>query len=301
EVDVRVSVMPVVYGEKVALRLLDRAGLPRDKHQLGLSPADLARFDDLLRRPHGIILVTGPTGSGKTTTLYVMLRELNDATKNIVTLEDPVEYKLRGINQTQVHPRAGLTFAAGLRALLRQDPDIIMVGEIRDPETAEIAVRAALTGHLVLSTLHTNDAPSAVTRLADMGIPHFLISASLAGCIAQRLVRRICKECAETYEATPQEKEILGVPPEAALSLRRGRGCPWCLNTGYRGRTGIFEIMTVGEALRRAVDRRAGTDELRDLARREGMTDLFASGREKVLAGETTPAELLRVTRGHPP
>lgn len=298
EVDVRVSVMPVVHGEKVALRLLDRAGLLLDKRRLGLSPANLARFDDLLRRPHGIILVTGPTGSGKTTTLYAMLQELNDASKNIVTLEDPVEYRLKGINQTQVHPRAGLTFAAGLRAILRQDPDIIMVGEIRDLETAEIAVRAALTGHLVLSTLHTNDAPSVVTRLADMGIPHFLIAASLAGCIAQRLVRKICPECAETHGATPQEKELLGVAPEASLVLRRGRGCPWCLNSGYRGRTGIFEILTVSEAVRRAIDHKRSADDLRELARREGMVDLFADGREKVLAGETTPAELLRVTRG---
>jgi type IV pilus assembly protein PilB len=298
EVDVRVSVMPVVQGEKVALRLLDRAGLLLDKHRLGLSPVNLARFDDLLRRPHGIILVTGPTGSGKTTTLYAMLQELNDESKNIVTLEDPVEYRLKGINQTQVHPRAGLTFAAGLRAILRQDPDIIMVGEIRDLETAEIAVRAALTGHLVLSTLHTNDAPAVVTRLADMGIPHFLIAASLAGCIAQRLVRKVCAECAEGYEATPQEKEILGVAPETPMALRRGRGCPWCLNSGYRGRTGIFEILTVTEAVRQAIDRKATPDDLRELARREGMVDLFADGREKVLAGETTLAEVLRVTQG---
>ncbi len=298
EVDVRVSVMPVVHGEKVALRLLDRSGLLLDKRRLGLSPANLARFDDLLRRPHGIILVTGPTGSGKTTTLYAMLQELNDASKNIVTLEDPVEYRLKGINQTQVHPRAGLTFAAGLRAILRQDPDIIMVGEIRDLETAEVAVRAALTGHLVLSTLHTNDAPSVVTRLADMGIPHFLIAASLAGCIAQRLVRKVCPECAETYEATLQEKEILGVERSDTPVLRRGRGCPWCLNTGYRGRTGIFEILTVTEAVRQAIDRKVTADDLRALAGREGTVDLFADGREKVLAGETTLAELLRVTRG---
>jgi len=298
EVDVRVSVMPVVQGEKVALRLLDRAGLLLDKHRLGLSVTNLARFDELLRRPHGIILVTGPTGSGKTTTLYAMLQELNDPSKNIVTLEDPVEYRLKGINQTQVHPRAGLTFAAGLRAILRQDPDVIMVGEIRDLETAEIAVRAALTGHLVLSTLHTNDAPAVVTRLADMGIPHFLIAASLAGCIAQRLVRKVCAECAEGYEATPQEKEILEVAPETPMALRRGRGCPWCLNSGYRGRTGIFEILTVTEAVRQAIDRKATPDDLRELARREGMVDLFADGREKVLAGETTLAEVLRVTRG---
>ena len=296
EVDLRVSVLPTTHGEKAVIRILDKASLILEKGQLGMSERDLEIFDRLLSRPYGIILVTGPTGSGKTTTLYAMLQELNDVAKNIVTIEDPVEYNLAGITQTQVNVRAGYTFATGLRSILRQDPDIIMVGEIRDLETAEIAVRAALTGHLVLSTLHTNDAPGAVTRLLDMGVEPFLVSSSLLGVIAQRLVRRVCPACRETYAADEREKRYLGLPLQDSAVLARGRGCAACGGTGYRGRTAVFEIMEVGRRHRLLVDRRVAEEELRQLAKEQGMVTLWENCREKVLAGVTTVEEMARVT-----
>ncbi|MDS1029387.1 ATPase, T2SS/T4P/T4SS family [Bacillota bacterium LX-D] len=296
EVDLRVSTMPTTYGEKIVLRILDRANFFVGKGNLGLSSADEERFDRLISKPYGIILVTGPTGSGKTTTLYSMLSELNDSTKNIITLEDPVEYDLEGINQTQINTKAGLTFAAALRSILRQDPDIIMIGEIRDGETAEIAARAALTGHLVLSTLHTNDAPSAVTRITDMGVPPFLLSSALLGVVAQRLVRRICSECEEPFPAGEREKMILGLPHDASWELKRGKGCDYCHGTGYRGRVGIFEVMEINKELRRLIDKQVATETIRAMALQQGMLTLYEDAKQKVLQGLTTIEEMLRVT-----
>ncbi|RJX23781.1 MAG: type II/IV secretion system protein [Dethiobacter sp.] len=296
EIDLRVSTMPTTYGEKIVMRILDRAHFLVGKENLGFGPADSEKFDRLVSKPYGIILVTGPTGSGKTTTLYSMLAELNDNQKNIITLEDPVEFDMKGINQTQINVKAGLTFATGLRAILRQDPDIIMVGEIRDAETAEIAARAALTGHLVLSTLHTNDAPGAVARIMDMGVEPFLISSSLVGVVAQRLVRKICPVCRQQYEAGEREKLILRYPLEQTLTLARGTACDYCHKTGYKGRTGVFEIMEVGKELRLMIDKRCSTDELRDAAVNQGMVPLWQDARQKVFQGITTPEEMLRVT-----
>ena len=296
EIDLRVSTMPTTYGEKIVMRILDRSNFLVGKQNLGFGPADIEKFNRLVSKPYGIILVTGPTGSGKTTTLYSMLAELNDHQKNIITLEDPVEFDMKGINQTQINVKAGLTFAAGLRAILRQDPDIIMVGEIRDAETAEIAARAALTGHLVLSTLHTNDAPGAATRIIDMGVEPFLISSSLIGVVAQRLVRKICPECRQQYEAGEREKLILRYPLEQPLTLTRGTGCDYCHKTGYKGRIGVFEIMEVGKELRLLIDKRCPTDDLRDTAINQGMIPLWQDARQKVLQGITTLEEMLRVT-----
>ena len=296
EIDLRVSTMPTKHGEKIVMRILDRANFMVGKENLGFSPSDIEKFDRLVNKHHGIILVTGPTGSGKTTTLYSMLAELNDERQNIITLEDPVEFDVKGINQTQINVRAGLTFATGLRSILRQDPDIIMVGEIRDSETSEIAARAALTGHLVLSTLHTNDAPGAVARIVDMGIEPYLISSSLIGVVAQRLVRRICPECKKRYEAGEREKRILHQPLELPLTLTRGAGCDYCHKTGYKGRVGVFEIMEVGKEHRLLIDKRSPTDELRDIAIKLGMIPLWEDARQKVLNGITTWEEMLRVT-----
>jgi len=266
------------------------------KERLGLSPGDIEKFDRLVKRPHGILLVTGPTGSGKTTTLYSMLAELNDNKKNIVTLEDPVEFDMKGINQSQINVRAGLTFAAGLRAFLRQDPDVIMVGEIRDPETAKIAAQAALTGHLVLSTLHTNDAPGAVARFIDMDVEPYLISSSLIGVVAQRLVRIICPECKKKVDAGEREKHILGYPGDRPLFLAKAGGCDYCGRNGYKGRTGVFEVMEVDKDMRFLIDKGASSEELRDAALQKGMTPLSEDARRKVLEGVTTLDEMLRVT-----
>ncbi len=296
EVDLRISVLPATHGEKAVIRILDRSSFVIAKSRLGMGEKDLERFSRLISRPYGIVLVTGPTGSGKTTTLYTMLNELNDEKKNIVTIEDPVEYNIKGITQTQVNPKTGYTFATGLRSILRQDPDIIMVGEIRDLETAEIALRAALTGHLVLSTIHTNDAPGAVTRLVDIGIEPFLVSSSLLGVIAQRLVRRVCPSCREEYAAGDQELRFLGLEGVAGVKLYRGRGCPFCRGTGYRGRTGIFEILEVEKAHRLLIDRGATLDDLRERAKQDGMVTLWENCREKVLQGTTTIEEMIRVT-----
>ncbi|MHB8156934.1 MAG: GspE/PulE family protein [Desulfocucumaceae bacterium] len=296
DIDLRISVLPSVHGEKLVIRILDKASFVVSRDNLGMGPGDLEKFDRLVNKPYGIILVTGPTGSGKSTTLYAMLSQLNDTSKNIVTIEDPVEYNMKGITQTQINLKAGYTFASGLRSILRQDPDIIMVGEIRDLETAEIAVRSALTGHLVLSTLHTNDAPGAVTRLVDMGIEPFLISSSLLGVIAQRLVRKICPNCREEYEADERELRMLEMAGSAGLRLYRGAGCPLCGGSGYKGRTGVYEIFELGRDQRILIDKKATTDEIREAARAGGMSNLWENCRQKVLEGETTLEEMLRVT-----
>jgi type IV pilus assembly protein PilB len=297
QIDLRIASMPTTHGEKLVIRVLDRAAFFVGKQNIGFSVEDAAKFDRMVNRPWGLVLVTGPTGSGKTTTLYSMLAEMDANRLNISTLEDPVEYEMGKITQTQINVQAGLTFVSGLRNMLRQDPDVVMVGEIRDDETADIAIRAALTGHLVLSTLHTNDAPGAVTRLMDMGIEPYLIASSLAGVIAQRLVRKICPECQEVYAADKREHEILAIPPEEELFLKRGVGCPACHDTGYQGRTGVFEILELDRELRSLIDHRVPTDELHQAAINRGMVPLWEDCRKKVLSGITTLEEALRVTQ----
>lgn len=307
EIDLRVSTLPTIHGEKVVCRVLFRRGAQVKLEQLGFLPGNLELWNRALARPHGIILVTGPTGSGKTQTLYASLNQLNSVEKNIITVEDPVEFRLDGVNQVQTNVKAGLTFASGLRSMLRQDPDIIMVGEIRDHETAEIAVNAALTGHLVLSTLHTNDAPGATVRLVDMGVEPFLAASSLICVLSQRLVRRVCTKCAEKYvpddeswgwwlrtTAKLSDEPALGLPRE----LVHGKGCKSCSNTGYSGRTAIHEIMMVNEPVRELVSRNAPSDEIASVARQQGMKRLIEDGAEKVLAGVTTIDEVLRVSAG---
>jgi general secretion pathway protein E len=300
DIDIRVSVIPTAFGERVVLRLLDRATALLGLEELGLSGDNLELMFRLIRQSHGIILVTGPTGSGKTTTLYAALSKINTSDKNIITIEDPIEYQLRGIGQMQANPKIDLTFAAGLRSILRQDPDVIMVGEIRDVETAEIAIQAALTGHLVFSTLHTNDAFGAVSRLLDMGTEPFLISSSLLGVMAQRLVRRVCPLCRQAY--VPEEREILrlGLTPEAVSGrtfYRAGAGCEMCRHKGYRGRTGIHELLMFNDEVRALVMQRADAASLRRAVVSKGMTTLRDDGAEKILAGMTTVEEVLRVTQ----
>lgn len=297
EIDLRISTMPTVFGEKAVLRLLDKSVALLKLDRLGFSPDNLARFQNLIRGAYGMLLLTGPTGSGKTTTLYAVLNELNRPEKNIITIEDPVEYSLPGINQTGVAPKAGLTFAVGLRAILRQDPDIVMVGEIRDRETAEIAIRAANTGHLVLSTLHTNDAAAAFTRLIDMGIEPFLVASSVRGVVAQRLVRVICTRCRTAYPVEPgaPERVFLGVPDDQPLTLHRGRGCGACGHTGYRGRTSIQEVLSATREIKALANAKAPADEIKRQAVREGMVPLKEDGIRKVLAGTTTVDEIIRV------
>lgn len=294
-VDMRISAMPTVYGEKIVMRLLDRSAVIINKNQLGFSEKNLKIFDEIIQNPHGIILVSGPTGSGKTTTLYTIMKELNTSNVNIITVEDPVEYRLAGINQSQVNTKAGLTFASGLRSILRQDPDIIMIGEIRDDETAQIAVRAAITGHLVLSTIHTNDAVSTISRLIDMGVEPFMVSNSMVGVIAQRLVKKICTNCKEAYEASPGERLLLGVESEH-LMIYKGRGCVICENTGYKGRTAIHEILPIREQIKEAIDLSSPMAVVKQKAMEAGMTTLRDSCRELVLNGITSVGELLRTT-----
>ena len=294
-VDMRISAMPTVYGEKIVIRLLDRSSGIVSKTELGFTEKNLRMFDEIIKNPHGIILVSGPTGSGKTTTLFAIMKELNSSTVNIITIEDPVEYRLNGINQSQVNIKAGLTFAGGLRSILRQDPDIIMIGEIRDYETAQIAVRAAITGHLVLSTIHTNDSVSVIARLLDMGIEPYMVSNSIVGVIAQRLVKRICPNCREVYEASLSERLLLGIESEP-LTLYRGNGCVLCENTGYKGRTAIHEILPVSEQIKEAIDLRSPIGVIKQKALDYGMTNLRDSCRELVLSGATSIKELLRIT-----
>jgi type IV pilus assembly protein PilB len=297
EFDFRVSTLPVVYGEKIVMRVLDKGGINVGLAKLGFLPENLAEIEDMCSKNYGIILVCGPTGSGKSTTLYSVLNKLNTGERNIITIEDPVEYELPGINQCGVNVKAGMTFAAGLRAMLRQDPDVIMVGEMRDAETATIAMEAALTGHLVLSTLHTNDAPSAPTRLIDMDVEPFLISSSVIGVLAQRLVRCLCRDCRVAEPPTEGEAAIvagLGLAPLAALY--RPAGCTACRNTGYRGRTGIYELAVVDPTLRRLIHDRAAEASLRSACAAQGMTTLASDGARWLADGTTSLAELVRVT-----
>jgi type IV pilus assembly protein PilB len=299
-VDMRVASLPTVYGEKIVIRLLDRSNVMLKLEQLGFSDIALTRYTKSFTKPYGAILVTGPTGSGKSTTLYGTLNILNTSDKNIITVEDPVEYRLEGINQVQINPKAGLTFASGLRSILRCDPDIIMVGEIRDRETAQIAVESALTGHLVLSTLHTNDAPGALSRLTEMGVEPFLTASAVDCVIAQRLVRKLCEYCREPYPATREMLERLGFPEEAVelwreTQLHRAVGCGHCNSTGYKGRLGIYEIMPVSEALERLIVERKSADELMRVAVAEGMISLRQDGLGRVLQGVTTVEEISRV------
>ncbi|NLN14720.1 MAG: Flp pilus assembly complex ATPase component TadA [Tissierellia bacterium] len=294
EIDLRISTLPTVHGEKLVLRLLDKTNFQYSKESLGLNKRNLEIFDKLISQPYGMILVTGPTGSGKSTTLYAILKELNTMDKNIITVEDPVEYKLMGINQVQVNTKAGLTFASGLRSILRQDPDIIMIGEIRDAETAAIAIRAAITGHLVLSTLHTNDSASTIARLVDMGIEPYMVSSAIMGVISQRLVKLLCPECKVAYEASYSEKKLLKIEEKERISLYRPVGCNSC-NNGYRGRIAIHEIMPVNEDLRRLINSRAHTDAIRNKALEFGMITLFQSAIELALKGETSFDEVMKV------
>ncbi len=302
EIDMRVSTLPTVFGERIVIRLLDKSNKILTLEELGFSQEDLQKYRRIIKRPHGLVLITGPTGSGKSTTLYASLLELKTPRKNIITIEDPVEYQITGISQIQVNPQINLTFANGLRSILRQDPDIIMVGEIRDLETAEIAIHASMTGHLVLSTLHTNDAPSAVARLVDMGLEPFLIASSLEGVIAQRLVRKICPYCKEIRKATEEEKREIEEKGRVSIKgdeilLYRGKGCEHCLGTGYSGRVAIYEIMEVDEDLKTLISKNVETNTLRRKAMEKGMKTLVQDGIEKVLKGVTTLEEVLQVAQ----
>lgn len=294
--DFRVSTLPSVYGEKIVMRILDKGSLSMGLGKLGLLPDTLEDFEKLISRSYGIILVTGPTGSGKSTTLYSVLNKVNSGEKNILTIEDPVEYELEGVTQTQVNVKAGMTFASGLRTMLRQDPDIIMVGEIRDRETGMIAVEAALTGHLVLSTLHTNDAPGATTRLMDMGVEPFLISSTMVGVLAQRLLRVICPKCKESYNPPIEAIRRLGInQDDKPIEFYRGRGCEYCKGTGYKGRIGVYELMTMNDEIRELILQHSSSYQIRQAAIRSGMKSLRDDAMEKILLGITTLEESLRV------
>jgi len=297
QVDLRVSSLPTSFGEKIVIRILDKSALLVKLTDLGFDPGLLQRFRGLIKRTYGMVLVTGPTGSGKTTTLYAALNEINTIDKNIITIEDPVEYVLEGINQTGVNVKAGLTFATGLRSILRQDPDVIMVGEIRDAETADIAVRAATTGHLVFSTLHTNDAAGSVTRLIDMGVEPFLVASSVIGVVAQRLVRRLCSHCKQTYELPSGDpaRHFLGVDDQAEVTLYRGKGCRHCDNTGYAGRMAIHEVLVLSGKERELILAKASSDEIKYMAVQNGMTTLKDDGIRKAMQGVTTVEEVMRV------
>lgn len=295
EYDIRVSNLPTVYGEKVVMRIASKEGFNVDISKLGLTERDRKVFQDILRNPHGIILVTGPTGSGKSTTLYTALSELNTEDVNIITVEDPVEANIDGINQVQVNTKANLTFASALRSILRQDPDIIMIGEIRDSETAEIAVRASITGHLVVSTLHTNSTASSVARLEDMGVESYLIADSMVGIIAQRLVRRLC-ECKKPKEATVEEKQLLGVDTDKSYTIYEPCGCKLCNNTGYYGRMGIYEIMKISPAIKRLISKNADAEDIKNQAVKEGMNTLKMAAANGVKEGITSIAEMIKAT-----
>lgn len=296
EFDIRVSILPTVYGEKIVMRLTSKNALTKEKSQLGLSPDELKKFDHILQNPHGILLVTGPTGSGKSTTLYTALSELNKEDVNIITVEDPVEANIDGINQVQVNNKANLTFASALRSILRQDPDIIMIGEIRDQETATIAVQASITGHLVVSTLHTNSAASTITRLADMGIEPYLIADSTIGVIAQRLVRRLCPECKRAKKANADELEMLMMKQGTDLTIYEPCGCPKCDGTGFRGRIGVYEIMEVTQPLKTIISKNGSAEEIKEKALEEGMHTLRMSAARYVLDGITSVQEMMRVS-----
>lgn len=295
-IDLRVSTFPTIYGENIVIRILDKGAILVDMDKLGFSKDTKKQFEALIKRPHGIMLVTGPTGSGKTTTLYSALITIDSEEKNIITVEDPVEYHLGRIRQSQINPKAGLTFASGLRSILRQDPDVIMVGEIRDKETAEIAVQAALTGHLVFSTLHTNDSSGALNRLLDMGVEPFLISSSIVGILAQRLVRVICEKCKESYEPGEDVLKGLGIM-ENVKKLFKGKGCKMCKNTGYRGRIGIFELLMINEDIKKLIVNKSSSDVIKKKAVEMGMNTLRNDGLDKVLKGITTADEVIKATQ----
>ena len=297
EVDVRVSIIPMLHGEAVVMRLLRQDGSIPGLNQIGMAERELALFEQILEMPHGIFLVTGPTGSGKTTTLYTALNKINDTVRKIITVEDPVEYQIRGINQIQVSEKSGLTFARGLRAILRHDPDVVLIGEIRDAETARIAIQASLTGHLVFSTLHTNDAPSAMTRLIDMGIEPYLVASSLEGVLAQRLIRTLCTHCrvVDTSERVQTLRESLKMAPETVLY--QATGCQECRQTGYHGRRAVFEMMAISHPIRQKILQHCSSGELKQIAQKEGMRTLSQDGWRLVEAGVTTPDEILRVTK----
>ena len=296
EFDIRVSILPTVYGEKIVMRLTSKNALSREKSQLGLKPHDLQRFDHILKNPHGILLVTGPTGSGKSTTLYTALSELNKEDVNIITVDDPVEANIDGINQVQVNNKADLTFASALRSILRQDPDIIMIGEIRDQETASIAVQASITGHLVVSTLHTNSAASTITRLVDMGIEPYLIADSTVGVIAQRLVRRLCPDCKRAKKADAEDLEMLMRKPDEDLTIYEPCGCAKCDGTGFRGRIGVYEIMEVTPQLKHIISKGGEVEAIKAQALKDGMHTLRMSATELVLDGTTSVQEMMRVS-----
>jgi general secretion pathway protein E len=298
-VDIRVSSIPTAFGERVVLRLLDKSTVLLQLTDIGMPEDRLKLIDGLIRSPHGIVLVTGPTGSGKTTTLYAALTMINKPDINIITIEDPVEYQIEGIGQIQVNPKIGLNFANGLRSIVRQDPDVILVGEIRDQETAEVGIQSALTGHLVFSTLHTNDSASAVTRLIDMGIEPFLVSSSVMAILAQRLVRVVCDKCKEVYIADEESLDSIGITPEMAAgrNIYRGMGCSSCLNTGYRGRTGIFELMILDDSIKNLILKTSDANAIKRQAIEQGMFSLRQDGAQKVLDGITTIEEVFRVTQ----
>ena len=296
EFDIRVSILPTVYGEKIVMRLTSKNALTREKSQLGFKPDELKKFDHILRHPHGILLVTGPTGSGKSTTLYTALSELNKEDVNIITVEDPVEANIDGINQVQTNNKANLTFASALRSILRQDPDIIMIGEIRDQETASIAVQASITGHLVVSTLHTNSAASTITRLADMGIEPYLIADATIGVIAQRLVRRLCPECKRQKKADAEELEMLQLGPNEDVTIYEPCGCSRCEGTGFKGRIGVYEIMEVTQPLKTIISKGGTAEDIKNKALEEGMSTLRMSATKYVLEGITSVQEMMRVS-----
>ncbi|MGZ3480460.1 MAG: type II secretion system ATPase GspE [Myxococcaceae bacterium] len=302
DIDIRLSTIPCTFGERIVMRLLDKNTTLLDLTDIGMARETMLGMDAVIKRSHGIILVTGPTGSGKTTTLYAALSRINTPDLNILTVEDPVEYQLQGIGQMAINPKIGLTFAAGLRSFLRQDPDVIMVGEIRDRDTAEIAIQASLTGHLVFSTVHTNDAASAITRLVDMGVEPFLVASSLTAVMAQRLVRRVCRECREAYQPTAEELKEVGLTPEAVARagnppIYRAKGCEVCGRNGYRGRTGIYELLLVDDDIRQLALKNTDSSTIKRAGVKKGMRTLLDDGARKVLAGETTLAEVLSVTQ----
>lgn len=297
QLDMRVSTLPGVHGESIVLRILDRSDTAVSLQQLGMPDNILSTYQNLINQPHGMILITGPTGSGKTTTLYATLEKINNQKTKIITVEDPVEYQLEGVTQIQANAAIGLTFAAGLRSIVRQDPDVIMVGEIRDHETAEIAIESALTGHLVFSTLHTNDAAGAITRLQDMGVDGYLISSSVLCVQAQRLVRRICNDCGEPHTITADEEQILQINAAHYPHVRRGKGCERCGETGYRGRIGLYELLVMSDTIRHEIAIGSDSNVIRAQAIKEGMKTLRQDALEKLAAGMTTPEEVVRVTR----
>ena len=295
EYDIRVSVLPTVYGEKVVMRLAQKKALTLDKRDLGFPEEELKKFDHILSHPNGLILVTGPTGSGKSTTLYTALNELNVEGVNIITVEDPVEANLNGVNQVQVNEKAGLTFSSALRSILRQDPDIISVGEIRDGETASIAMRAAITGHLVFSTLHTNDAVSAVYRLKDVGVEPWLVASALRGVVSQRLLRKVCPHCKKGYQPSAEELALLGMPEDSHVTFYKGEGCPECHHSGYTGRRAAFEILMLSGRLRRFISEGANEERLAEEARKNGFRSMRESCRRLVLEGVTSAEEAARI------